>query len=585
MKSINTIYLFFVLLLLNSASIFAQGITFTNHSSASGTTNSGTNSGIAYGDYDNDGDEDLYVSVMNGDNILYQNQGNGTFINVTVAAGVAVSVTSTTSVWGDINNDGHLDLYVGNYENPNQLFLNNGDGTFSNISISAGVDHNSKPRSIMMADIDNDGLVDIYVANLSKANVLYKNKGDSTFVDHTAVSGTYDYQIAMGSIFFDYDNDGDQDLYLTHDSYQKYILYQNQGNGTFTNVSQASGTDFAGQGMGVDFADFNNDGHLDMYISNLGPNTFFKNNGDGTFSDIAQQLGVDDWGMGWGTFFMDADNDGLTDLYLINDSFFSPNPNVMYQNTGNDTFNVVSANTDLESMYSALGGASADVDNDGLIDFSVAITGSQGNQLFKNSYSGNNHWIKIKTEGTVSNRAGIGTRVEIHANGTMQINEVAAGRGYASANSLTLHFGVGNATIVDSIVLKWSSGQRDVYYNLTADQYLLAIEGTSLTPMIFTNIDKIHPLTIDIKTFPNPFIQSTQFDFSLKKSNKITLNIYDLQGKLVKQLLHQNLDAGQHSIHWDGTNDLGSKLLSGNYFYHFQSDMQISTGKIILLSK
>ena len=580
----STLTIFIILFVYSNT--YGQTTQFTDISSNAGINYTGLSSGIAFGDYDNDGDEDMYVSISGDENRLYQNQGDGTFIDVAMQAGVDDGSNSICAVWGDVNNDGHLDLYVGNRLESNKLYFNNGDGTFSDRTAMAGVGNISKPRSVMMADIDNDGDVEIYVANLSAQNNMYLNNGDSTFTEAVFASNTADMLIAMGSLFFDYDNDGDQDLYLTHDNYQRYILYQNQGNGTFVDVSQTSGTDYSGMGMGVDFGDYNNDGYLDLYITNLGPNTLLKNNGDGTFTDVSIDVGVTDGAMGWATFFLDINNDALTDLYVVNDSWFSPAPNVMYQNMGNDTFHIVSQGSVIESLYSSLGGASADIDNDGRIDFAIAIRGGVGNQLFQNVNTPFRSWIKIKTEGIISNQAGIGTRIEVYSNGIQQMNEVAAGRGYCSANSLTQHFGLNDASMVDSVILRWSSGQVDVYYNVSVNEYFLAVEGQSLTSQNWVkNKNVIHPDVIDVAVFPNPFNDFTQMKFSIEKSEQVFLNIFDSQGRLVRQLVNDKLVAGEHLLTWNGTNQSGVQLAAGVYFYSFQTERQISSGQILLMGR
>ena len=577
--------IFTILIIGCVANLQAQTLEFTDNSVNAGFNNTGSNSGIAVGDFDNDGFDDVYISVTLGKNILYHNQGNGTFIDVAESAGVDYGDQSNCSVWGDINNDGYLDLYVTAYNVANAMYLNNGDGTFTDITVSSGTGNADRTRSTMFADIDNDGDIDLYVANIYDQNVMYRNNGDNTFTDVTIASGTGDYLVAMGSLFFDYDNDGDQDLYLTHDAYQAYILYENNGNGSFTDVSAASNLNYAGQGMGVDIGDYNNDGHFDVYITNLGYNNLFKNNGDGTFTDVAQTVGVPDVGMGWGTFFFDFNNDGLPDIYVINDSFFAPNDNVLYENTGQDTFNMISANTPLASPFSALGGATADYNNDGLVDIMVAILHGNGNQLFKNTYSGSNGWIKIKTEGTTSNRAGIGTRVEVYADGKMQTQEVIAGRGYSSANSLTQHFGIGQAATIDSLVLRWQSGHVDKYYDVDTGKYFLAIEDSSFAEMdiVVTSILAYAIPEIKIKTAPNPFTDYIQFNVELTEREKVILNIFDTQGKLVRQLVNRNFDAGLHQITWDGKTDNGADLPIGQYFYQLMTDKQISSGKIVLL--
>jgi len=193
----------------------AQTPEFTDNSATSGFNNLGANSGVAVGDYDNDGFDDVYISITIGKNILYHNQGNGTFVNVAESAGVDYGDHSNCSVWGDINNDGFLDLYVTGYNVPNAMYLNNGDGTFTDITTSSGTGNGDRTRSTMFADIDNDGDVDLYVANIYDQNVMYRNNGDNTFTDITIASGTSDYKVAMGSLFFDFDNDGWDDLTFT----------------------------------------------------------------------------------------------------------------------------------------------------------------------------------------------------------------------------------------------------------------------------------------------------------------------------------------------------------------------------------
>jgi hypothetical protein len=575
--------IYFVIYLLFCGNLLSgQGIQYTDISSNANVDYVGLNVGMSFGDYDNDGDEDLYV-VTGEKNKLYQNQGNGTFTEVGLLAGVRDTSSSLCSTWGDVNNDGFLDLYVGNYNMANRLFLNNGDGTFSDITVSAGVGNTNDPRSLMMVDYDNDGFLDLYVANLGKQNVLYKNNGDNTFSDVTVASGATDYGIAMGSVFFDYDNDGDQDLYLTHDNYNPCILYQNQGNGTFWDVSQASGTNLSAMAMGVDFGDFNNDGFFDLYITNLGLNFLLKNNGDGTFTDIAFDARVDDNGMGWGTYFLDVDNDGLQDLYMINNSNFIPKPNALYHNLGNDSFAIVSTNTDLESRYNGIGGASADIDNDGRIDIAISNIGGIGNQLFQNTTVNNNNWIKIKTEGTVSNRAGIGSRVEIFTNGWHQMNEVASGRSYCSGNSLIMHFGVGTATNVDSVRVSWSSGQVDVYPNMAVNKHYLATEGTSLTPILLSNTTSPELARIEAKAFPNPFTHTTSLTFTLEKSEEVAIHVYNSMGQVVKTLAQEHLTSGEHYFSWNGTATNGAKLPSGTYFYTIEIGKELSVGQLVLV--
>jgi enediyne biosynthesis protein E4 len=549
---------------------------FEDISAWAGVGMNGQNYGIAIADYDNDGLEDIYVSRHYGTNLLFKATANGTYVEVAAQAGVNHSGTTTMSIFGDINNDGYLDLYLGNRLEPNILYLNNGDGTFTDISAAAEVNEQFWTKAVMFGDLDNDGYIDLYVANLSAPNALYRNKGDLTFINLALSSGAQDYGIAMGSMLFDYDNDGDLDIYLTHDANQPNILYRNDGNLQFTNVSSASNTNYAGNGMGVDFGDVNNDGFLDIYITNLSYNTLLLNNGDGTFTNITFQAGVEDTGMGWGTVWLDYDNDGFQDIYLANDSYFSPKPNVLYRNRGNNTFENVSAGTVLASMYGGYGVGVFDTDRDGRLDLYLANTGNDGNQLFRNNSGNGNHWVKVKTQGTVSNRAGIGARVEVLANGRLHVDEVCSGSGYATQNSLTIHLGLGQATIIDQLRVKWPSGITDTFFNLDVDKVYKVIENENVITSE-TDLSKIPP---SLGIFPNPFSESTTVSINLHKAGRVQAGIWNVQGQKVRTLFEGRLQEGEHSFSWDGSSDSGAWAGNGMYFLRVQTEEGIEVRMI-----
>ena len=205
-----------------------------------------------------------------GPNRLYKNQGDGTFVDVAGDIGLDYAGETHTSVWADIDNDGFLDVFLGNNNaEPDKLYRNRGDGTFEDISESARISLPGDIMAINWADVDQDGFVDLYISRIIEQNTLFRNKGDLTFEDITEESGTTDLLVAMGAIFFDYDNDRDQDLYLVHDGYGPNILYENDGTGSFTNVALRKGIDLAAFGMGVDVGDLNRDGWFDIHITNL----------------------------------------------------------------------------------------------------------------------------------------------------------------------------------------------------------------------------------------------------------------------------------------------------------------------------
>lgn len=493
----------FLLFALNVRLLTAQPL-FFDGSDGAGIGHPGRNFGVAFGDYDGDGADDIYISRHNAPNLLYRAIGNGQFAEVATQVGIAHAGTTNVSAWGDFDNDGHLDLYLGNRDEPNILYHNNGDGTFTDISASAGVNSGHRTRAVLWGDVDRDGLIDLYVANLAAPNYLYRNNGDGTFTDITAAANAQDFGIAMGSLFFDYDNDGDLDLYLTHDANQPNILYRNDGTGHFEDVSVASGANIAAQGMGVDFADINHDGFFDLYITNLYENVLLLSNGDGTFTETGGPAGVDDLGMGWGTVFLDYDNDGYSDIYVSNDTYFAPFDNLLYRNLGNATFEIVSEGTPLSSPMAGYGVATGDVNSDGKPDLLLVNAGSQdGNQLFLNSTENGHHFIKVRLRGTESNAAAIGARVTLEANGQVQMDEVCAGMGYASQNSFTLHFGLGEAPVIDRLSIRWPNGAVEIYEGLAVDQHYLITEGEGWV----TNAPPTAKAANEMKIWPNPAIE------------------------------------------------------------------------------
>lgn len=510
--------LLFLLLLLSFNATLAQNF-FEEITTEAGILDPGNkNHGIAFADFDNDGDEDIYAFTRLNENKLYENLGDGTFNNVATIAGVDHSGSTRAAVWGDVNNDGWIDLYIGSYQEADRLYLNNGpinngDVTFTDITFDAGIFNEEETISVHMADIDNDGFLDIYVANFLADNKLYKNNGNLTFSDYTNTAGVNDDSYSMACAFFDYDNDGDQDLYLAHDFEIPNILFQNDGAGNFTNVANSAGVDYAGHGMGVDVADINRDGALDFYITDLDENVLFLNNGDGTFSNISNTAGIEDLGMGWSTMFLDFDNDGWQDIYVVNDSQFSPEPNVLYRNNGDNTFSIVAATEAISSAGAGTGGAVADINNDGFVDIAIANTlGSSGNQLFQNMGNTNN-WIGFKLIGTKSNTSAVGSKIEIeYGNGLYQQDVISAGTGFAGANTLNVHFGLADHDVISLLRVSWPSGQVETFNNLSAGEiYTIEEEQNPIINALTVNDSTVEKYgkfecTLDIDAvYDNPY--------------------------------------------------------------------------------
>lgn len=562
---------------------------FDDKSSHSRIFDLGSNHGVSFGDINNDGLEDVYIAVRESGvpNKLYLNKGDLVFEEIGNAAGVNDRGTTTAAVWGDINNDGFLDLYVGNTDSPNILYLNKGDLTFEDITVSAGVGDPFDPRSVQFADVDNDGLLDIYVHNFNTENVLYKNNGDNTFQDVTQESGALNTGPAMGTIFFDMDGDGDQDLYLLNDG-ETNALFENTGDGKFQDISEGSGLDIYCSCMGVDFGDMDHDGDYDIYVTNYGVNFLFENNGDGTFTDKGADFDVNDPGMGWGTFWFDFDNDSDQDIYLANHQFIASRPNMLYRNDDNgNSFEHISSNTNIESPYASFGTASADVDNDGFVDIVVANWGNDArNRLYVNNLEENNS-ILVKAIGTVSNTSALGTTITVRTGDKIQMDQITGATGYASQNSLILHFGLGDVEMIDEMTIKWPSGIEESYMNLPVNKYFTVTEdetitNTALNRPVVTSTEVSEPLIAH--SFPNPFSTRTFIPVEAVSGQSLRLEIYSADGERVRVLEVPEFNNDQPGFYWDGTDVLGTRVNSGVYIYKVTADEKglMKTGRLIL---
>jgi hypothetical protein len=492
-------------------------------------------SGAAFLDYDGDGYQDLYLvnsaplpgftaSTADPTNRLYRNDGDGTFTDVTAAAGVGGDRGYGMGVCaGDYDNDGHVDLYVTNF-GPNVLYHNDGDGTFTDVTAAARVGDPRLGSSAAFADWDADGDLDLYVANYAKfstddnrtcyqggiqvycdpahyegeSGVFYRNEGDGTFTDVTREVGGYNESgRQLGVVFADYDNDGYVDLYVANDGTPNF-LFHNEGHGTFREVGMLAGVALSENGrpeagMGTDFGDYDRDGDLDIIVGNFQwePSRLYRNEGNGFFSDASFAAGLGEPTLSvltFGTDFFDFDNDGDLDVYMANghvndrvqmfDKAVSfPQRDQLFRNEGNGTFTDVTEQSGpgMELVMVSRGTACADYDNDGDVDLFVSNNNQRG-VLLRNDGGNQKHWITIRTVGTVSNRDGIGARIRVSAGDLVQIEEVRSGSSYLSQNDLRVHFGLGDRIQVDRIEIRWPSGIEQILTNVTADQILVVKE-------------------------------------------------------------------------------------------------------------
>ena len=485
--------------------------------------------GAVFLDYDQDGYIDLYMS--NGTHIkgfsdehkpdgkpkneLYRNLGNGTFADVTKKAGVGDMGYGMGMTVGDFDNDGYPDIYISNY-GPNVLYHNNGNGTFSDITSNAGVAGNECSVGAVWLDYDNDGFLDLYVGNYidfdpeygyfyapdgfpgpmaydAQPDILYHNSGDGTFENVTESMGVFNPDgRAMGVGAADYDNDGFVDIFVSNDHMINY-LYHNEGGEKFADRGIMSGVAFNQIGeatisMSVDFADYNNDGLLDLFVSDDVYCSLYKNEGNGVFSEMSYNAGIAvacGQFVGWASSFLDYDNDGDLDLFKVNGELkhLYGQEDQLFENNGNGKFIDVSTERGAYFQEEKVGRGACfgDYDNDGDIDAYIVNLNDNG-ALIRNNKGNNSNWIFLDLIGETSNRDGIGTRVTLISGGIKQFAQKKSSSGYLSQNDPRMHFGLGNNEMIESIEIIWPSGKVQLLENIKAGQFLIVKESESATP-------------------------------------------------------------------------------------------------------
>ena len=504
-------------------------------------------SGIAFFDYDQDGWLDIYLT--NGTRLgepwpagsaptshLYKNNRDGTFTDVTERSGIARTGWQTGVCVGDYDNDGWDDLFCC-FWGHNILFHNNGDGTFTDVTQKSGL-YDERVRwgsGCTFLDYDRDGHLDLFVCNYIKldpaqtpsasdpascqwkgipvmcgprglpgdTNVLFRNNGDGTFTDVSQKAGILKPgpRYSITAVSCDFDNDGWPDIYVAVDS-EPSILFRNNHDGTFTDIAVMAGCAYSENGheqagMGVAVADYDCDGWFDIFKTNFADDTcnLYRNNGDGTFNDVtfASGIGINNQYVAWGCGFVDYDNDGWPDILQVNGHVYPEiggheigqtykNPRLVYKNLGNGQFRDVSSamGPGINQHFSSRGAAFGDYDNDGDIDALVLNLGDLPS-LLRNDGGNKQNWIKIKLIGTKCNRTAIGARVRAVVGNHSQMDEVRSGSSVMSQSDLRLHFGLGKAQIVDLIEVRWPTTQKiESFPKVKANQILTIREGDGI---------------------------------------------------------------------------------------------------------
>jgi hypothetical protein len=499
--------------------------------------------GVAFFDYDNDGWLDILLLTgtrLEGDppgatNRLYRNNRDGTFTDVTAKAGLTRAGWASAVTIGDYNNDGNEDIFL-TYWGQNVLYRNNGDGTFTDVTKEAKLLQPGKPwgSGCTWVDYNRDGLLDLFVANYldldlaslakpgEKSNCnwkgvpvncgprglktsrhyLYRNNGDGTFTDVSEASGISKARGSYGmtAVTADLDNDGWPDIYVACDSTPSF-LFRNNHDGTFREEGLERGVALSEDGMeqagmGVGIGDVNLDGHLDLFKTHFADDThiLYRNDGKGNFDDVTVRsgIGVDTRFIGWGAGIVDLDNDGLPDIFAVTGNVYPEiekaiqqypfkTPRLVFRNLGATSGNVKfeelldEAGPGVSATHSSRGCAFGDFDNDGDMDVLI-FNMNEPPSLLRNDVSGNRHWLKVLLQGVKSNRSAIGSRVTARYDGRIQAQEVTAQSSFYSVNDRRLHFGLGPASSAD-LTVRWTNGLVETFPKVAADQLVVIREG------------------------------------------------------------------------------------------------------------
>jgi len=520
------------ILLLISVLAMAQPVSFTPYNFGIGSYNSCT--------VDMNGDHlDDIVTVQLNQLTVYKQQATGGFIPTTYSL-PGLGFGNLSPDWSiaaaDFDRNGFTDLVFGN---ANRVSVLKADATGDTYLITT-YPQNIFSQRTNFVDINNDGELDLFACHDVAQSHSYRNNGNSQLIFDPTLMPTMEVGGNYSSVWIDYDNDGDIDMYMAKcsagaapaDPRRINLLYRNNGDGTFAEMAAAAGVNDNAQSWSTAFADYDNDGDLDFLLSNITEeNKFFRNNGDGTFTDIFASTGIAPQLGSWEVLHADFNNDGFED-------FLWKNSTELYLNNGNLTF------TGYDLPFND--GSLADLNNDGFIDVL-----SDSNIYYNNGNS--NKWLKVLLQGVESNRNGIGARIEIYGTWGVQIREIRSGEGFSVMSSLNAHFGIGNATAIEKVVVKWPSGTTDIIVNPGPNQSLFVLEGSS--PLNMVSVTKTA-----FTLYPNPATEVLNVQPSTSAVQIESVVIYDIRGKVVlatrvndRRIPVQKLESGTYLLLLKGT--------------------------------
>jgi hypothetical protein len=532
--------------------------------------------GVGWGDYDGDGDQDLFLANATGENRLFRNFSPSGFVDVTAPAllgpGADVGVT-----WPDVDNDGKQDLFLVNAVSGNRLIMNGGGAGFAEVPGPGGSP--GPAQSAAWADYDNDGDLDVFVTYWQANDKLWRNDG-GVFTDVTTAA-LGDSSRSTGLAWADFDRDGDQDLYVG--GWFGSRLYRNEGGGTFANVTTIS-VNKVGV-AGVDWGDYNNDEKLDLYLCrDLVSNNLLRNDtvgGTVAFTDIFATA-IKNSDPGQGTAFLDYDNDGLVDIFIANAGTDNStgSPNALVHNDNYDFFTRMYP-APVTVVNNSRGAAVADYDGDGYDDVYVA-NWREPNQLLHNTMAGNgNSWLQVRLVGSTSNRFGVGARIRVRRAHFHYVREIKAGSSVYSSNALVAGFGLGlGIAKVDTVQVLWPSGVVSDSVNVNTNQMITIYEAGIPTGIE----DSGTPVVRLLANAPNPFRSATVIRYAVESATAVDLRILDVAGRLVRTLEKGAVrPAGEYEVAWNGRGDDGRPQAGGIYFYTLEGRGFRESRRMILI--
>lgn len=587
--------LFYSALLFLLLTGIANSQTFTKIITGPFVNDGGASRSVNFIDYNGDGSLDLFIS--NGkrfgqNNFLYSNI-SGNYSRVLGIRVVTDSLPYDGASWADFDNDGDLDMCIVTwYDSTNMLYRNEGS-SFTLLESSPVVTNRGFSETCSWGDFDNDGLVDLFVTNSAgsgRKNWLYRNTAGGNFVRiDTGVIASDINRFSRGVNWIDIDGDRDQDLFICNEENQSELMYKNNGDGYFTKITGIAPVSSGGHSWSASWGDYDNDGDFDLFYTNWGnqTNKLFKNDGDFNFTQVTGDTIVNEPGnfacSGWG----DYDNDGDIDMF-VTQAYGNPNiplKNALYKNklmeTGTAGFERITAGDIVNEAGNSYGFAWGDWDADGDLDLFTANTfnENENNDAFLNG-GNSNKWLEIKCIGTTSNRSGIGAKVRIKAiingNPVWQVREVSGQSGYCAQN-LDLHFGLGNASVIDSIRVEWPSNITQHFTGVQVNKIFSINETTGIIGInkLNENVPKEFNL---YQNYPNPFNPSTKIKFEVKSASFVKIEVFDINGRIIEIIVNGELNPGTYEAEW-----IAGKYSSGAYFYRMETGGKILYKKMMLV--